>query len=288
MFQIKKLFYEFSSPLDMGLHKDVPVITFRGAFGYALAQVIARSGCIPSLESQVAIYRRFFMPQQDGTYSSRNLDLARPFVMRGFYSRPDYRSFILEIVLFGAAIEHEIFFDKVVEVMSYMGIGKYNRVCHFEKLDSVLCEIPSPEISSLLQVDFITPCAKLKHNGRIYEDCIPFYVLLPRLVDRLIELDNLYGDGSFAQTWDIAGMKHQSRLVADTVLSGGCYHAKRVSGRTGQEMNLSGFIGSILYDGDFSPFREVLKYLPFINLGRFNVFGCGWCSAKFIPTDDLQ
>ncbi|MBQ8754528.1 MAG: hypothetical protein IJZ19_05810 [Lentisphaeria bacterium] len=282
MFQIKKLFYEFASPQDLGLHKDLPVITFRGAFGYALAQVIARSGCIPALASQVQLYRQFFMPQNSGEYESHNRDLARPFVLRGFYSRPDLRSFILEVVLFGRAIEHEDFFDKVIEVMSYMGIGKNNTVCHFKKLDALSVVLNTQDPTEQLEVKFLTPCAKLKHHGKIFEEYVPFYVLLPRLVDRLIELDNIYGDGSFIQEWDVHAMKHQAQMIAETVVNGGVYLAKRISGRTGQEMNLSGFVGTMLYDGDFKIFREPLCYLPFINLGRFNVFGCGWCTARFI------
>ena len=282
MFHIKKLFYEFASPNDLGLHKDLPVITFRGAFGYALAQVIARSGCIPALASQVQLFRQIFIPQNNGTYDSHNQDIARPFILRGFYSRPDHHSFILEVVLFGVAIEYESFFDKVVEVMSFMGIGKNNTVCHFQKLDTVSCTPNFQELSNQLEVKFLTPCSKLKHAKKIYDDHIPFYVLMPRLIDRLIELDNIYGDGSFAKEWDVINMKRNSQLVADTIIEGGVYQARRISGRTGQEMYLNGFVGTMLYDGDFNIYREPLSYLPFINLGRFNVFGCGWCTVKFI------
>ena len=170
MFEICKLYYEFSSPEEMGLHHDIPTITFRGAFGYALAQVIARDGCIPELRSQVKLYKQFFMPQNDGLCDSRNLDLARPFILRGFYSRPDKCSFILEVSLFGIAIEYESFFDRVVEVMSYMGIGKNRTVCHYEKLNKVYLKPTLPEVTDLLQVFFLTPCVRLKHKGQIFEE----------------------------------------------------------------------------------------------------------------------
>ena len=282
MFRIRAHYYEFASPEEMGLHHDIPTITFRGAFGYALAQVIAREGCIPGLKSQVELYRRFFMPENDGTEESRNRDLARPFVLRGFYSRPDRRSFILQIILFGIAAEYGTFFDRVVEVMSYMGIGKSHRVCHFEKLNEVEYELPELDATGELRIRFLTPCAKLKQNKKIYEDHIPFHVLIPRLVDRLLELDNLYGDGSFGREWDVAGMKRDSRMIASCVESGGVWQAKRISGRTGQEMFLSGFVGTMQYQGDFRPFLEPLRYLPYVNLGRFNVFGCGWCTIQFL------
>lgn len=282
MFQIRRIYYEFSSAADLGLHEAIPTITFRGAFGYALAQVIAREACIPSLRSQVALYRKFFMPQNDGEYESRNLDLARPFVMRGFYSRPDKQSFILEILLFGAALEYETFFDKVVEVMASMGIGKEKRECHFQKIHSENIELTEPVLTEHLEVLFLTPCVRLKRDGKIYEHEIPFYVLIPRLIDRLVEIDNLYGDGSFAKDWDIYSMKKSSEKIAGSLHSGGAFRSVRKSGRTGQKMILKGFFGKMLYCGDFTPYAEVLKYLPYINLGRFNVFGCGWCNIKFV------
>ena len=288
MFRVKAQYYEFASPEKMGLHHDIPTITFRGAFGYALAQVIARDGCIPGLKSQVQLYRRIFMPENDGTKESRNRDLARPFVLRGFYSRPDRRSFLLQILLFGIAADYGAFFDRVVEVMSYMGMGNKRRICHFEKLNSVEYDIPELTPSEDLEVSFLTPCAKLKQNKKLYEDRVPFHVLMPRLIDRLLELDNLYGDGSFQEKWDIIGMKQKSRQVESRVECGGVFRAKRTSGRTGQEMFLSGFVGKMHYQGDFLPFLEPLRYLPYVNIGRFNVFGCGWCVIRFLDNSLQQ
>ena len=281
MFRVWKLSYEFSSPQRILLHAQIPTITFRGAFGYALAQVIARYGSIPSLSDQVSLYRRFFMPQNDGEYESRNQDLARPFVLRGFYSRPDCRSFILELLLFGKAMEYERFFDQVVEVMSKMGLGPHHTECLFEKLASEEVLVPDPEPGADLVVEFLTPCVRLKHLGRIYQDEIPFQVLLPRLVDRVVELDRLYGDGTFAGPEEIHEWKRSAEAVASVKLSGGVYRALRTSGRTGQRMRLDGFVGTMQYTGDFSGVRQVLRYLPLVNLGRFNVFGCGWCQMWY-------
>ena len=108
------------------------------------------------------------MPENDGTKESRNRDLARPFVLRGFYSRPDRRSFLLQILLFGIAADYGAFFDRVVEVMSYMGMGNKRRICHFEKLNSVEYDIPELTPSEDLEVSFLTPCAKLKQNKKLY------------------------------------------------------------------------------------------------------------------------
>ncbi|MBP5586640.1 MAG: CRISPR system precrRNA processing endoribonuclease RAMP protein Cas6 [Lentisphaeria bacterium] len=288
MFRIKTLNYEFASPYVLGLHDAIPTITFRGAFGYALAQVIAREACVPELAEQVDLYRRFFMPENDGEENSRNHDLARPFELRGFYSREDKRSFILQIQLFGKAIEHEQLFDHVIEVISYMGIGNRHQVCHFEKLRTAETTPEALTPTEHLMVYYLTPCVRLKSGGRIYSDFIPFHVLLPRLIDRLTELDNLYGDGSFEQSWDIGGMKRASRRIADIAEKGVVCRTKRTSSRTKQEMHLKGFQGKALYEGDFTAFLEPLKYLPHVNIGRFNVFGCGWCTLEFQNNNPLM
>lgn len=281
MFGVKKLSYEFASPNGLSLHARIPTITFRGAFGYALAQVIARYANISTLEDQVSLYRRIFMPLNEGD-ESRNQDLARPFVMRGYYSRPDKRSFILELLLFGIAGRCESFFDTVVDVMARMRIGKLQTKCYFVKVGSEVISMPDPEPSSDLAVEFLTPCVRMKHLGWVYRDEIPFHVLLPRLVDRVMELDTLYGDGSFGKDGQAVEWKRQSASVASVKLSGGTYRSLRTSGRTGQQMRLDGFVGEMQYTGDFSPFREVLRYLPWVNLGHFNVFGCGWCRMNYI------
>ena len=77
-------------------------------------------------------------------------------------------------------------------------------------------------------------------------------------------------------------MKRASRLIAGEAEAGLVSQTTRTSGRTKQEMYLKGFQGKMLYEGEFTAFLEPLKYLPHVNIGRFNVFGCGWCSLQFI------
>lgn len=280
---IKQLRYEFSYPGEIALHKDLPVITFRGAFGYALAQVIAREMHVPEFADQVELYKRIFSPYNDGEFNSRNLDLARPFVLRGFFSRPDHRSFILDVLLFGQTMELEAFFDKVIEVISFMGVGRNNRVCKLEKIFVKELVIPDPAPDDFLQVNFITPCIRMKSHGTLFFEEIPFYTLFARLADRLRELDNLYGNGRcFTDDMEIASLKVMAKDVLAKRLKGGYYKTSRTSGRSGQTMDLEGFRGTMAYCGDFLPYRKYLKYLPYINLGRFNVFGCGWCEIKYL------
>ncbi len=280
--KIRQIRYEFTCPQSLMLHHELPSITIRGAFGYALAQVIARRAGIPELEDQVVLYKEFFMPQNDGTMNSHDRELARPFVLRGSFTRPDRRSFIIEAILFGIATEYESVFDEVFRTMAKMGLGPRNQVCDMEKILSHIVELPDPEQLPYLLVTFLTPCSRLKSQGAVFRDELPFHVLCARLIDRVEELNQLYGDKEpFHSYEEIGQLKAAAQQILYKRLSGGVYQVNRTSGRTGDYMKLDGFLGTMEYYGDFTPFREYLRYLPFINLGRFNVFGCGWCRIEY-------
>jgi hypothetical protein len=228
------------------------------------------------------LYKEFFMPQNDGTANSHDRELARPFVLRGSFTRPDRRSFIIEVLLFGVATEYEALFDEVFRTMAKMGLGLRNQVCDIEKIMSRILQLPDPEQFPFLLVTFLTPCARLKSQNVVFRDELPFHVLCARLIDRVEELNRLYGDGiPFHSFEEIGELKKATQDIQYKKLSGGVYEVNRISGRTGDTMKLDGFLGTMEYHGDFTPFREYLRYLPYINLGRFNVFGCGWCRIEY-------
>jgi len=102
----------------------------------------------------------------------------------------------LDVHLFGQAAEYESFFDNVLEAVAYMGIGQHNEACHLKKVQSWDIEAAKHTGNdSFLSVEFITPCARLKSQGVVYRDEIPFFALFARLADRVDELNRLYGDG---------------------------------------------------------------------------------------------
>ena len=261
----------------------MPTITLRGAFGYALAQVIARYANIRQLEEQVNLYRRIFMPHNDGNPLLRDEELSRPFVMRGWYSRPDRRSFILDVMLFGQAYAEESFFEQVMQVMARMRIGPKHQRCEICKISSQELMPEMPVQDQFLRVRFLTPCSRLKSQGIVFRTEVPFYVLFSRLADRLDALNILYGDGSpLVSHIKLVELKQLAREIPWRKLDGGSFKVSRTSGRTGDVIWMDGFFGTMLYAGEFSPFLPYLRYLPFINVGRFNVFGCGWCEMNFL------
>lgn len=289
MLKILHIRYEITADEPLRLHHDVPTITFRGAFGYALAQVIARYAGIGSLNEQVELYKRIFMPKNDGSTPLRDEELSRPFVMRGGFSRPDRRSFLLDVMLFGQARGEEQFFDEVIQVMARMRIGPRHQRCRILKISSRMFELPTPEVRYFMRVHFITPCSRLKSQGEVFRSEIPFYALFARLADRVDALNILYGDGSPIVSGKRLGeLKLLAREIPWRVLEGGAFKVTRTSGRTADVIRMDGFVGTMLYAGDFAPFLSYLTYLPVINVGRFNVFGCGWCEMDFLESEPLM
>ncbi len=283
---IHRLRYEFTCRGELRLHCELPTITLRGAFGYALAQVIARRVGIPELENQVAAYRRIFMPQNTGYSTSHNRELSRPFAMQGGYSRPDHRSFLVDIMLFGQAIPYEPIFDETIQTMAEMGLGEQRLLCDARKIASLAVTLPDPEPKEFLAVKFVSPCSRLKSQGKVYQDEIPFSVLFARLLDRVEELKLLYGDNLPPLAYEQQGeLKRLAGEIPWKKVSGGCHQVNRISGRTGDSICMDGFQGVMEYQGDFQPFHEYLRYLPYVNLGRFSAFGCGWCKMAYLDRE---
>lgn len=283
---IRQLIYEFQCDEPLSLHYDLPTITIRGAFGYALAQVIADQTPILELNEQLRLFQAIFAPKNPNAADGFDQDQTRPFVLRGHFSRPDRRAFQVEAFLFGVAADCEPLFDLVFDTMAQLGLGKYGQPCTLAKLSSRPVTMPDLEPKPFLTVTFRTPCARLKFHGSVFRDELPFAPLAARLIDRLEELNRLYGDAiPFNDFADIGDLKRRATQIPWKRLSGGCYHINRVSGRTGNYLKMDGFLGTMEYQGDFAPFLPYLRYLPYIHLGRFNVFGCGSCDLAFSDTE---
>ena len=61
--RLKKLVYELSSTQVLKLHRDLPTITLRGAFGYSLLQVLARDEQDSTLRQRADIYKNCVSPE---------------------------------------------------------------------------------------------------------------------------------------------------------------------------------------------------------------------------------
>ena len=273
---IKKLIYEISAHKELPFQDRIPITTLRGAFGYSLLQIIARDEAIGQAD-KVAICKQLFY-SNDISDNATHSNSARPFVMRGGFTRPDNKSFILEMILFGNAISAEVLVDKIIKNMCIMGLGNQNLICDCLKLGGEDITPAIPELSSSCVINFQTP-TRIKQNRKYFQEGIPFPNLFARLADRLKELINVYTESSF--DLDLLELKKASKQIGMIVNEGNFYEATRHSTRTGDDCDLSGFVGEVLYTGNLQPFSEFLAYLPWINIGSSTAFGCGWCTLEY-------
>lgn len=280
MFAIQKLRYELSATEPIGMHDVVPTVTLRGAFGYAIAQLIARYDGIAHMAEKVRVYREVFMPERQDTQATIHRDIPRPFLLRGTYSRPDRRSFLLEVILWGSAIALESFIDQVVELVGTMGIGRNNICCHCQKIVSEPVATDFPAGVCQLEVDFLSPVVRLACDGQPVRDSVPFYALFARFLDRFSEIDRVYGEGQGVPADEAYELKQWARSVRSRVIALERVATQRRSTRTKQIMELKGFVGRMEYQGDFDPTQKYLGYLPWIHVGHCSTFGCGWTTLR--------
>lgn len=280
MFPVKSIQYELNASRRIELHPVVPSITLRGAFGYALCQLIARDDMIPEMRGKVQMFKDFFMPSNDGRTTATHKDLPRPFLIRGDYSRPNFRSFIVEIVLWGEAIKYEPLFDQVMSLVAIMGLGRNNVECRLVKLHAKIVDTTFPDSTFAVYANFLTPAVRVVYQQQLCRDEIPFPALFARLLDRFDQIDRVYGEKIGVAEDEAIALKYAAQNIASRPLAVIPQKTQRTSTRTGQTMPISGFAGQMEYCGDFSAFAPYLGFLPWINIGHCSTFGCGWVTLS--------
>jgi len=279
---IRQLTYEFQCDYRLQLNQDIPTSTLRGALGYAMADVLAYEHTLPFERDKIELFRRYFAPSTTNARGQRQ-DGVRPFVIRGGFPDTSQRRFVMEMVLFGQAAKLGVLTDLVVERMATRGIGEgqhFGTPCAFRKLGDQRIEPRFADDVERVVVEFITP-TRIKTGSTWCEDEIPFFPLAARLIDRFRELVHVYGepDGRDWHEWSIT-TKQAGREIMSLLLDGSATHARRLSTRTGGVCMLSGFVGRMLYQGNFTALSEILAYLPFIHVGKSAPFGCGWSRLR--------
>lgn len=286
MLTLLRAAYELSADRPLPLHPVLPTSTVRGAFGYALAQVIGREESLPAFSDRLRIFREIFSPlaAEGGQVDAMGRrQSARPYVLRGRFTRPDRRAFIVEFILMGQAAEFEGLLDQTMDVLAVMGLGPGGAVsCRLHKCGSERITPDLPEaLTDEMMVDFLTPTRLSGGGVKIWGEGVPFSVLIARGLDRLRDLATHYGDGWPHETEADIALKEASRDIPSLLVEGGLMEASRKSQRTHQEVSMSGFVGKMLYRGGFAPFRDILAYLPWIHVGRGAVYGCGQIEYLF-------
>jgi CRISPR/Cas system endoribonuclease Cas6 (RAMP superfamily) len=100
-----------------------------------------------------------------------------------------------------------------------------------------------------------------------------FHVLIKRLRDRLNALSYFYC--GTALDMDFQELGRQAEKVKEIAVQSRWIDRSRRT-RKGFMQDLGGFIGEVIYRGDFKPFLPLLLLGEYVHVGKNAAFGNGW------------
>ena len=276
----------------------------RGAFGTVFQRAVCDPGCpganaCPQRDS--CAYARLFQPRWEEGAQFGAEDAPRPFVFRPpLSSAPDFgpqRPLLFELRLFGEAIssaEHfirafqELAFTGLadcrvrlesVDTLDWMGIshGSLVREGYIRNAQPLVLDLEQPctapvGAGSTVSVNFATP-AWLKENGRDLR--VPTFTgLVQRVRDRISMLCRIYEKCEWQADYGAISAAAASTATVDW--EGSWVQHRRTSTRTGQQMPLAGFRGTVVFSGIDPQLLPLLLLGQEIHVGRHAVWGHGW------------
>lgn len=129
-----------------------------------------------------------------------------------------------------------------------------------------------------VRVHFLTP-TELK-SGHAVTATPEFAILLARIRDRISTLRGLYGTGPLELDFRAFTQHASAVLLASADIRS--VKVSRYSTRTHQTHSLGGFVGSVDYRGDVSPFLAYLRVARFTGVGRHTVWGKGEIDTEIL------
>ncbi|MFN8672082.1 MAG: CRISPR system precrRNA processing endoribonuclease RAMP protein Cas6 [Candidatus Sericytochromatia bacterium] len=230
-------------------------------------------------------------PPEDAEALSKNSDIPRPFIIKPplskktNYSNDDLIRFSL--VLTNRIINLLPYFITTFIELGNQGIGvnrgqfdiisiKNNEKEIFSQgilqnySENILIQKESKNIS-FIKLEFLTETT-LKSAGKILEKP-DFGTIIKRLRDRIASLDLFYGTKWEADFKKIGSEAELIKKVEDNTYWN---NKSRFSKRNNVKHDMSGFLGEVSFEGNITPFMEILKIGELIHVGKGAVFGNGW------------
>lgn len=306
--RIARLLFELrpERPLHLPLEQRGNVL--RGAFGTVFQRTVCNRGCPGAhtcTQRKSCAYARLFEPHWDEGVQFGAAEAPRPFVFRPpLSSDPNFgphRPLIFELRLFGEAITAVQQFIRAFQLLADTGLADCPvRLESVEALDwmgashgSLVREgvvvHTSPLVLSLEQpcasyassastvvVDFATPTWLREHNRDLM---VPTFTgLVERVRDRISMLCRGYEQSAWKA--DFGAISNAAACATTLDWQGHWVKYRRTSTRTGQQMPLAGFQGTVVFDGVDPRLWPLLLIGQEIHAGRHAVWGHGWYRAR--------
>ncbi|MCG2726419.1 MAG: CRISPR system precrRNA processing endoribonuclease RAMP protein Cas6 [Elusimicrobia bacterium] len=280
---------------------------FRGAFGFMFKRLADKNPSAEQYHDISGLYEKIFSPRIEHNAPSGLKDVPRSFVFNPCEEERNTiyqgESFSLGINIFGWACAYYPHFIRVMAEIGNEGIGPlrgkyamrgvYNENCFgkrqavFDK-SGMLCEIkPSsitqmPEVeTTVFKIEFLSP-AEIKYEGRIQKNPL-FHHIFRRLRDRISSIAYFHHGMNLGENYEALALEAEK---VETLMSQWRWvELKRRSSKTLKYHNLSGVIGSAVFDAGNT---DRLKYfLPWLklgeitNVGKNSVWGMGKIKTEF-------
>lgn len=300
-----KLRFSFTAKEKILFPKNLKGNIFRGAFGIVLKNFQSRVS--ENLENSdfLKIYNNFFTPY-DSSAPSGIKNLPRPFVIDPMEDREIIypgESFSLGLTVFGNAINYIPYVINVFKELEELGIGPTRgkfliRNILREDLDGSLYPVFSEDgtllelkpfclnfdadiSSSIFKITFLTPTKLIYEEKPVKEP--EFIHIFSRIKDRISAIAYFYNGVELQENY--LALKEEAKNIEILESNWRWVEVKRRSSKTKQIHDLSGVIGSAVFDAKdterLSFFFPWLKIAELVNVGKNAVWGMGKMKTQF-------
>ncbi|MGB9722085.1 MAG: CRISPR system precrRNA processing endoribonuclease RAMP protein Cas6 [bacterium] len=136
-----------------------------------------------------------------------------------------------------------------------------------EKLDF---SVPKRKIDSI-SIEFQTP-TRIVQQGEVVRNP-EFRKIVPNLLRRIYLLSYFHCNETF--NIDFSNLLKKATTIKTKLEFFKFQHWERYSGRQKKSVPMDGFIGTVIYEGDLSPFYPYLKAGEVLHIGKNTAFGMG-------------
>ncbi|TYQ15709.1 UNVERIFIED_CONTAM: uncharacterized protein DUF2276 [Acetivibrio alkalicellulosi] len=275
----------------------------RGAFGNAFKKLVCNmdwDDCRSCVLSSDCPYAYIFMGivDKENQLRSATVNMPVPYVIDPPDSINSYikkgEQFKFSMTIFGKACEYNGFIISSVEKMGVCGLGKNkgqfvvqsvncglsnetifikDNMCLNKIMEKSLITFESSYVAKKIELEFKTPF-KASHNGKLVSS-VDFEVIMRNILRRLqLMLFYHYKIDARLKFDKIIESSKKIQTIKDNLK---VYDWVRVSGRTGNKIPMSGYVGKISFAGELTPFMSLLRAGEILHIGK----GCSLGMGKY-------
>jgi hypothetical protein len=223
--------------------------------------------------------------------------LEPPLETKQFYEQGE--ELIFHLVLIGKALDYLPYFVYTFDELGRVGLGSRSGFYTLESIDELkstgnftriydgsrkmlthpVCSLSLSQLSagsfslspSQLSISFITP-TRLKYENQLVAPC-EFHVLFRNLVRRIALLNYFHCGGEFLS--ERRGFIERARTIETVSSELQWIDRDRYSRRQQERVPLGGFVGKVVYRGNFTDFLPYLVLGTYTHVGKGATFGLG-------------